>query len=207
MDIYSKAKDWLKKMNLKFEELKKEKRLILLANYNNMKYIVQIANKRNAETKKDWICTYVLLLGGESLPSDKKTALFTELLLQNYLVEDLTYSIDLNHNVYSENDSPINTNYDSFKSEFKRSVEGIKIFNEQILSKVGLKMEESVMGTIKSGNKISLKCASCKKDFDGSYGYYFCRICGTGPLSFCSPTCFTDHLQHHNLQPFPVPLG
>ena len=131
---YEKVRGFLNAMGLGYIEKKDENKL-LLANYIDEKYYFVYVL-----CEEDWIYTNVRLLNGVDIPEDKKEELFRQLLILNKNEKDLTFSLDEEDNVYSENDSPLSTNYLAFKSEYMMTVKGISLFSE-LANKLGIEIE------------------------------------------------------------------
>jgi len=140
-ESYDKAKGWLTEMGLKFMEKPEENKFFLLHKIGEFHYFVKIIC-----TDPKWIYSYIMVYDGVDLPAEKQRDVFRALLIQNKLKEDLTYSLDEENNIYSENDSPIDSNLGAFKSEYEAALNGIKIFNDEIAPKLGLTMRDTIYG-------------------------------------------------------------
>ena len=128
-------------MGLKYElNKKKDNEFFLIQGYKKARFFIKI------DYSEDWIKTYCLVLPAELIDDYKRFPLYTELLLQNKIESDLTYSIDEEGNVYSENDCPASANYESFKSEYKMAIKGIHIILEKICPKIELTLVDTTMG-------------------------------------------------------------
>jgi hypothetical protein len=80
----------------------------------------------------------VLLLGPEEVPSANKEELYGFLLRENWMLDDVTYSMDEKGNLYSENDIPEQTNLENFKSELDAVVFGLERFFTNVSSRFGI---------------------------------------------------------------------
>lgn len=85
-----------------------------------------------------WIHVAVLLLRSEEVPADSKEDLYGFLLRENWLLDDVTYSMDEKGNLYSENDIPEQTNLENFKSELDAVVFGLERFYTNVSSRFGI---------------------------------------------------------------------
>lgn len=75
-----------------------------------------------------WIHIAVLLLRPEEIPEESKEDLYRFLLQENWMLDDVTYSMDEKGNLYSENDIPEQTNLENFKSELDAVIFGLERF-------------------------------------------------------------------------------
>ena len=134
------VRKWLDQMGLKYEPNKEnDDEYLLIQGYMEKRFFIKIL------CSEDWIYTYCLVLGAEMIPDYKRFHLYTEILLQNKFKPDLTYSIDKKGNVYSENDSPAETNFEAFKSEYEAAIKGIKIILDEVCPKIELDVSDTVM--------------------------------------------------------------
>jgi hypothetical protein len=85
-----------------------------------------------------WIHVAVLLLGPDEVPPENKEELYGFLLRENWMLDDVTYSMDENGNLYSENDIPEQTNLENFKSELDAVVFGLERFFTNVSSRFGI---------------------------------------------------------------------
>ena len=153
---YDHTVEFLTKMGAKFIEKQETQTLILAHLIHNKYYHVNIV----CEPK--WIYTYVLIMNGLDIPEEKKKDIFRELLILNKQEKDLTFSLDEEDNIYSENDSPYNTDYEAFKSEYIMTVKGIELFIEKVAKKFGLEMFDTVAAK-KNMNYIKKEDAKIEK--------------------------------------------
>ena len=128
-------------MELKYASYEKsDNEFILIQGYKGKRFFIKI------KCTEEWIYTLCLVLADELIPDYKRFPLYTELLIQNKIQPDLTFSIDNEGNVYSENDSPADTNYQAFKSEYNMAIKGIHIILDEICPKIELNVEDTLMG-------------------------------------------------------------
>jgi hypothetical protein len=124
------VKSWLDQMNLNYRVI--DDKIILFYNLEGIRFsvIITIGSK--------WIRIAALIIRSEDVPSQHKEQLFKELLQQNWLLNDVTYSVDPNGAVFSENDMPLGANFESFQSEFGAVIYGVTNFFVKIGPKYGL---------------------------------------------------------------------
>jgi hypothetical protein len=85
-----------------------------------------------------WILVAVRLLNAEGIPSDNREELLAFLLQENYMLDDVTYSMDEKGNIYSENDIPEQASFDDFTSEFDAVVFGMMRFFDSVSARFGI---------------------------------------------------------------------
>ncbi|MHA2385273.1 MAG: YbjN domain-containing protein [Candidatus Thorarchaeota archaeon] len=90
-----------------------------------------------------WIHVAVLLLRPEEVPAESKEDLYGFLLRENWMLDDVTYSMDEKGNLYSENDIPEQTNLENFKSELDAVVFGLERFFTNVSSRFGIEPKGS----------------------------------------------------------------
>jgi hypothetical protein len=90
-----------------------------------------------------WIHVAVLLLRPEEVPAESKEDLYGFLLRENWMLDDVTYSMDEKGNLYSENDIPEQTNLGNFKSELDAVVFGLERFFTNVSSRFGIEPKGS----------------------------------------------------------------
>ncbi|MFW9792845.1 MAG: hypothetical protein ACFFEE_00975, partial [Candidatus Thorarchaeota archaeon] len=85
-----------------------------------------------------WIHVAVLLLRPDEIPQENKEELYGFLLRENWMLDDVTYSMDEKGNLYSENDIPEQTNLENFKSELDAVIFGLERFVTIVSSQFGI---------------------------------------------------------------------
>jgi hypothetical protein len=123
-----KIKSWLNSLEVSFE-------LVEDTSTFKLKWDVIRADK--------WIHVAVLLLRPEEVPSENKEDLYGFLLRENWMLDDVTYSMDERGNLYSENDIPEQTNLENFKSELDAVVFGLERFFTNVSSRFGIEPKGS----------------------------------------------------------------
>ena len=94
---------------------------------------------------ENWILAKCLIMYKNVIPKDPALycKLCEELLKANFLLNEVTYSIDPEEgNIYVETDMPANTEFENFKSEFNSIMFGILEFFNNILPKVGQEIKK-----------------------------------------------------------------
>ncbi len=91
--------------------------------------------------KPDWIKILVPIIDYEKIPDDKKVETLKELLFYNFSLEDVTYSMNKDGIIHSENDIPRTSNLENFHSELTAVVLGAMTFLKEIVPKVGIDEE------------------------------------------------------------------
>ncbi|MHA1731198.1 MAG: hypothetical protein ACTSU5_04610 [Promethearchaeota archaeon] len=84
-------------------------------------------------TMGDWIKVKLLLLRSDEVPKAIKLDLYERLLVANFELSEVTYSLDLDGDVFVETDMPVGTTYENFESEYGSVEFGAKYFIDEIL--------------------------------------------------------------------------
>ncbi|MFX0061000.1 MAG: hypothetical protein ACFFC7_02360 [Candidatus Hermodarchaeota archaeon] len=134
-DRLSIPKNWLEKMDLDYEE--DQGSLILPWLIEEKRFLMRIV------ATKDFVQTVLLIMEKSQIPADKREKLYFELLRANFYSNDVTYSLDDEGNVYSENDCPLRSDLESFSSELKAVVSSVAHFINEIAPKLGLTVENT----------------------------------------------------------------
>ncbi|MFX1534210.1 MAG: hypothetical protein ACFFDI_08325 [Promethearchaeota archaeon] len=128
-------KNWLEKMDLDYEE--DQDSLILPWLIEEKRFLMRIV------TTEDFVQTVLLIMEKDQIPANKREQLYFELLKANFYSNDVTYSLDDEGNVYSENDCPLRSDLESFSSELKAIVSSVAHFINGIAPKIGLIVEDT----------------------------------------------------------------
>ncbi len=83
-----------------------------------------------------WINIKLLLMRHEEVPPNLRATLHESLLVANFLLNEVTYSISHQGDILVETDMPINTDYTNFQSEYGSVVFGAGYFLKEILPKI-----------------------------------------------------------------------
>ncbi len=93
-------------------------------------------------TKPEWIKVRVRLGDLSMIPEESRFGVLREMLLRNYELDDVTFSLDESGVMYSENDIPRSSNLENFHSELTAVVLGALTFVREIGPKFNLSIDE-----------------------------------------------------------------
>ncbi|GAB4325602.1 MAG: hypothetical protein Kow0069_31690 [Promethearchaeota archaeon] len=80
-----------------------------------------------------WIQVKLLLMRGSEVPANLREKLYALLLQANFNLNEVTYSLSENGDVYVETDMPSDTEYDNFQVEYGSVEFGAEYFLSQII--------------------------------------------------------------------------
>ncbi len=83
-----------------------------------------------------WIQVKLLLLRGSEIPKSVEKSLYRELLLGNFNLNEVTYSLSSEGDVFVEADMPVDTSYVNFESEYGSIEFGADYFLTEIIPKL-----------------------------------------------------------------------
>ncbi|MHA2117344.1 MAG: YbjN domain-containing protein [Candidatus Thorarchaeota archaeon] len=126
-------KNWLNSLEVPFELEVDISTFKLMWDVEGTNFEVRITLRADK-----WIHVAVLLLRPEEVPPENKEELYGFLLRENWMLDDVTYSMDEKGNLYSENDIPEQTNLENFKSELDAVVFGLERFFTNVSSRFGI---------------------------------------------------------------------
>ncbi|NHI92801.1 MAG: hypothetical protein EAX96_09900 [Candidatus Lokiarchaeota archaeon] len=89
-----------------------------------------------------WILTKCLILLAKQIPKNLQNSIMKSLLQSNFQYPEVTFSMDLESNIYLEIDMIPSINFKTFESEFKSIHFGIKHFYNVIISNIDKKMSK-----------------------------------------------------------------
>ncbi|MHA1223247.1 MAG: hypothetical protein ACTSSG_06630 [Candidatus Heimdallarchaeaceae archaeon] len=115
--------EWLKKMDLTFAYNEEKRTFILPYEIDGNKFMVAVL-----VYPEKWIKIAAMIVEKEKAPKE----MYLALLQENWNLFEVTYSVDQEGNVFSENDVTHETNFENFASEFQAVVYGVKNFFERI---------------------------------------------------------------------------
>jgi len=145
--IHEKIMGFLNKMGVKEIKEKISKRLIEvplkidLTSGETLELTVKLITSEGG-----WLKIKCLLMFNDSIPESPKITktLWEKLLQANYEYPELTYSLDLERDVFVETDMPINTTYENFKSEYDNSIEvGALQYFDKILPEINAEIKKT----------------------------------------------------------------
>ncbi|MFX0107727.1 MAG: YbjN domain-containing protein, partial [Candidatus Hodarchaeota archaeon] len=126
-------KDWLNSLEVPFELEEDTSTFKLMWDVEDVTFEIRITLRADK-----WIHVAVMLLGPDEIPSENKEDLYAFLLRENWMLDDVTYSMDEEGNLYSENDIPKQTNLENFESELNAVVLGLERFFTIVSSRFGI---------------------------------------------------------------------
>jgi hypothetical protein len=127
------VKKWLNSLEISFELMEDINTFKLEWDVEDSTFEIRVAIRADK-----WIHVAVLLLRSEEIPQESKEELYGFMLRENWMLDDVTYSMDENGNLYSENDIPEQTNLDNFKSELDAVIFGLERFVTIVSSRFGI---------------------------------------------------------------------
>ncbi|MHA1879568.1 MAG: hypothetical protein ACTSYG_04150 [Candidatus Heimdallarchaeota archaeon] len=142
-ETLEKVKGWLDELNLNYYVSQEGTEIMLPYKIDQRTFNVRIV------IAPDWMQLFCLIMAENEIPKELVSAIHANLLLANFNLNEVTYSIDPKGNIYSENDLPVETDIVSFKSELGAVVFGYQYFYEQIATKIGgevYKMAKTKLG-------------------------------------------------------------
>ncbi|MHA1679445.1 MAG: hypothetical protein ACTSUE_00400 [Promethearchaeota archaeon] len=83
-----------------------------------------------------WIQIKLLLMGTKDMSESLQKNLFQKLLIANFELNEVTYSLSRNQDVYVEADMPADSDYENFQSEYGSVVYGIDYFLGTVLKEL-----------------------------------------------------------------------
>jgi len=127
------VKKWLDSLEISFELMEDINTFKLAWDVEDSTFEIRVAIRADK-----WIHVAVLLLRPEEIPQESKEELYGFLLRENWMLDDVTYSMDEKGNLYSENDIPQQTNLENFKSELDAVIFGLERFFTIVSSRFGI---------------------------------------------------------------------
>ncbi|MFX1513029.1 MAG: hypothetical protein ACFFCQ_10615 [Promethearchaeota archaeon] len=131
---FEKVKSWLDQMELRYSHNEEMNLFYLPYDISGTKFAVQIG-----VFDEKWIKIAALIVQADMIPK----GLLRALLNANWHLFDVTYSIDDNGNVFSENDVPVDSNFENFRSEFGAVVFGVTHFFDTIANKLNVEQQDT----------------------------------------------------------------
>ncbi|MFX1517265.1 MAG: hypothetical protein ACFFC6_13260 [Promethearchaeota archaeon] len=127
------VKTWLGRMNIPFNITPRNTIVILYNMENKYKFAVNIIPEGR------WIQIAASMVHADEIPKKRKEEILADLLKGNWKLNDVTYSMDPNGSLFSENDVGADSNFENFASEFGAVGFGVKYFFDEIGPKYGLR--------------------------------------------------------------------
>ena len=132
------VKSWLNSLEVPFELEEDTSTFHLKWDVEGTNFDVRITIRADR-----WILVAVLLLRPDEIPAESREDLYGFLLRENWMLDDVTYSMDEKGNLYSENDIPEQSNLENFKSELDAVVFGLERFFTNVSSRFGIEPKGS----------------------------------------------------------------
>ncbi|MHA1654184.1 MAG: hypothetical protein ACTSVT_09360 [Candidatus Thorarchaeota archaeon] len=123
---------WLELMRLPYEYDEETRTYVTMYDIESRSVQVLIS-----PTKPEWIKVRVRLGSIDKIPEENQLPVLREMLVQNFELDDVTFSMDDNGVLYSENDIPRSSNLENFHSEMTAVVLGALTFVSEIGPKYG----------------------------------------------------------------------
>lgn len=124
---------WLQLMSLKYELDEENQTFKLIYKVNGQPLNAFIVARLDG-----WIKIRVLLADINDIPVDNRQPFMMDLLQQNFINDDVTFSMDHEGKVYSENDMQKTSNLDGFYTELNAVIYGATLFIKSIAPKYNL---------------------------------------------------------------------
>ena len=143
IETVEKVKGWLDELNLNYFVSQSGSEIMLPYKIDERTFNVRIV------VAQEWMQLFCQVLQANEVPQELVGAIHANLLLANFNLNEVTFSIDPEGNIYSENDIPVESDLVTFKSELGAVVFGYQYFFEQLAPKIGgavEKMSQSKLG-------------------------------------------------------------
>lgn len=95
----------------------------------------------NVVFDEKWIQIKLLLIPGREIPPKLEKELYRQLLIGNFNLNEVTYSISTDGDIFVEADMPVNTSFENFESEYGSIEFGADYFLTEIIPKLNDKIE------------------------------------------------------------------
>ncbi|MBN1330794.1 MAG: YbjN domain-containing protein [Candidatus Heimdallarchaeota archaeon] len=136
LETIEKVKSWLDELNLNYFVSQSGSEIMLPYKIDERTFNVRIV------VAPEWMQLFCQIIMANEIPEDLVSVVHANLLLANFNLNEVTFSIDPEGNVYSENDLPIDADIVTFKSELGAVVFGYQYFYEQLAPQIGGAIEK-----------------------------------------------------------------
>ncbi|MHA2273648.1 MAG: hypothetical protein ACXACI_17490 [Candidatus Hodarchaeales archaeon] len=123
--------EWLTKMGLKYKLDSKKMTFSVIYEEGGKNWDIRVF------VGKHWIQIAARVAMASELPADKREEILEHVLKANYELNEVTFSMDKDGNLYSENDVPKVSNFENFRSEFTAVPFGIRHWMKNIQPLLG----------------------------------------------------------------------
>ncbi|MHA1504617.1 MAG: YbjN domain-containing protein, partial [Candidatus Heimdallarchaeota archaeon] len=131
IDTVEKVKGWLDELNLNYFVSQSGSEIMLPYKIDERTFNVRIV------VAQEWMQLFCQVLQANEVPQNLVSVIHANLLLANFNLNEVTFSIDPEGNIYSENDIPVDADIVTFKSELGAVVFGYQYFFEKKKKKIG----------------------------------------------------------------------
>jgi hypothetical protein len=145
LEHVEKVKGWLDELNLNYFVSQSGTEIMLPYKIDERTFNVRIV------IAPEWMQLFCQIMVANEIPQELVSTIHANLLLANFNLNEVTFSIDPEGNVYSENDLPVESDLVTFKSELGAVVFGYQYFFEQLAPQIGgavEKMSKDKLGII-----------------------------------------------------------
>jgi len=136
LEHVEKVKGWLDELNLNYFVSQSGTEIMLPYKIDERTFNVRIV------IAPEWMQLFCQIMTANEVPPELVSTIHANLLLGNFNLNEVTYSIDPEGNIYSENDMPVESDIITFKSELGAVVFGYQYFYEQLAPKIGGAVEK-----------------------------------------------------------------
>jgi len=136
IDTVEKVKGWLDELNLNYFVSQNGSEIMLPYKIDDRTFNVRIV------VAPEWMQLFCQVIPANEVPEELVSSIHAHLLLANFNLNEVTFSIDPEGNIYSENDLPADSDLITFKSELGAVVFGYQYFFEQLAPKIGGAVEK-----------------------------------------------------------------
>jgi len=136
LEHVEKVKGWLDELNLNYFVSQSGTEIMLPYKIDERTFNVRIV------IAPEWMQLFCQIMAANEIPQELVGTIHANLLLANFNLNEVTFSIDPEGNIYSENDMPIDSDLVTFKSELGAVVFGYQYFFEQLAPKIGGAIEK-----------------------------------------------------------------
>ena len=143
IETVEKVKGWLDELNLNYFVSQSGSEIMLPYKIDERTFNVRIV------VAAEWMQLFCQVLQANEVPQELVSAIHANLLLANFNLNEVTFSIDPEGNIYSENDIPVDADLSTSTFHIKTGEIGYQYFFEQLAPKIGgavEKMSESKLG-------------------------------------------------------------
>ena len=139
--ISMKIRKWFTQLDLRVKVIQSQQGDIFICNftYEGRQFLVQTS------VKNDWINIKGLVCLGSKIPPEKREAVYQALLVANFRLNEVCFSIDPKHgNIFVESDQHVETaTFEDFRMEFQSLPAGFAYFVKEIAPQLGIELPDT----------------------------------------------------------------